>query len=157
MWLRNCKFSQSPTGYLPSAVNWLTNTSIISNFQKGDVFEVILVRSDQKIWSKYSLADFTIVCHPLTCWISKEVLKRRFLESGLTKSLTVFNFRNSIAMTIIFYWKMFKIWWWFHKWNKKMRKSYLFLREFHLNRELYISRLPKGIVLFASHCLKNHA
>ena len=44
----------------------------------------------------------------LTCWMSKGGLKRCFLESGLTGSLTVCNFRNKIAMTIIFFSKILK-------------------------------------------------
>ena len=35
--------------------------------------------------------------------MSKGVLKRCFLESGLTKSLTVCNYPNKLAMTIIFF------------------------------------------------------
>ena len=55
-------------------------------------------------------ADFTRVWDHLTCGLWKGVLKRCFLESGLTKSLTVFNFRNKVAMTIIFFffWKCLK-------------------------------------------------
>ena len=34
------------------------------------------------------------VWDPLTCWQSKNVLKKSFLESGLTKSLTICNFGN---------------------------------------------------------------
>ena len=58
----------------------------------------------------------------LTCWLSKDVLKRRFSERGLTKSLTVGNLRNTLAMTIIFFFKMFKYWWRCHKWNKKVSR-----------------------------------
>ena len=40
---------------------------------------------------------------------SKGILKRCFLESELTKSLTVCNFRNKVGMTTIFFFKMFKM------------------------------------------------
>ena len=71
--------------------------------------QIRLSQSDEKIWSKCSHAPFSRVYEPLTCWISKGVLKRCFLESGLNKSLTVCNFRNKVAITIILFFKMFKI------------------------------------------------
>ena len=43
-----------------------------------------------------------------TCWLSKGVRKRCFLESGLTKSLTVYNFRNKVAIRSTFFSKCLK-------------------------------------------------
>ena len=43
-----------------------------------------------------------LVWDPLTCWLSKGVLKRCFLGGGLTKFVTGCNFRNKVAITIIF-------------------------------------------------------
>ena len=65
-------------------------------------------QSDEKIWWKCSHADFTSVWDPLTCWLSKSVLERCFLKSCLTKSFTVCNFRNKVAMMIIFFFKCLK-------------------------------------------------
>ena len=90
---------------------------------KGDIFQIRFSRSNEKIGWKCSLADFTNVWDPSTCWLSRGVLKRCFLKSGLTKSFTVCNFRNKVAMTIIFFFKMLKIWCRFRKWNKKVRKK----------------------------------
>ena len=45
----------------------------------------------------------------LICWLSKALLKRCFMESGLTKSFTICNFCNKVAMMIIFFFKMFNI------------------------------------------------
>ena len=45
----------------------------------------------------------------LTCSLSKDVPKQRFLESALTKFSTVSNFGSKLAMAIIFFFKMFKI------------------------------------------------
>ena len=39
----------------------------------------------------------------LTCSLSMGGLKWVFLESGLSKSFKVWNFRNKVAMTIIFF------------------------------------------------------
>ena len=49
----------------------------------------------KKKWWKCCNADFTSDWDPLTCGLSKGVLKRRFLYIGLTKSLTVFSFENT--------------------------------------------------------------
>ena len=59
----------------------------------------------------------------LTGWLSKRFLKRCFLESGLTKFFTVCNSGNTLAMTIIFFFKMFEIWCRFLKSNKIFRKK----------------------------------
>ena len=60
---------------------------------------------------------------PLTCWLSKDSLKRCFLKSGLTKTFRVYNFRKKVAMTIISFLEMFKIWCRFNKLNKKIGKN----------------------------------
>ena len=48
--------------------------------------------------------------------------------NNVSKPYTVVNFGNTLAMRIFFSFKMFGIWWRFHKWNKKPRKCFLFLR-----------------------------
>ena len=42
------KFSQSSTGYLPSAVNVLTNTTRISPITRGDIFQINFPQNDEK-------------------------------------------------------------------------------------------------------------
>ena len=44
-----------------------------------------------------------------TCSLTKRVLKRRFLEIGLTKIFKVRNFGNTLGVTIVFFIKTFKI------------------------------------------------
>ena len=39
---------ENPKGQLSSAVNVLTNTPKISNFNKGDILQIIFPQSDQK-------------------------------------------------------------------------------------------------------------
>ena len=56
----------------------------------------------------------------------KGVLKWCFLESGLNMSFTVGNFRKKVTMTITFFFKMFKIWFKFQKWNKISEKAFCF-------------------------------
>ena len=53
--------------------------------------------------SRHSDGDFASILDAFTCWMWKRVLKRRFLESGLTKISTVCNFGNRLAMTIMFF------------------------------------------------------
>ena len=60
--------------------------------------------------------------------MSKCVLKHCFLESRLTKSFTAFNFRNKVAMTIMFFPKMFKICYRFQRWQKRNEKMCLVLK-----------------------------
>ena len=82
--------------------------------------------------------------------------KRRFSETGLTKFLTTCNFGNTLAMTIFFFFKMFKIWLRFHKRNKKLRKSFLFLRQLHSNKERQLLEFWKRMLVIGSHCVKKH-
>ena len=83
-------------------------------------------RGDKKTWWKCSHAYFTRLGDLLICWLSKVVLERCFLESGLTTFFTFCNFRNKVGMAIIFFFKMFKIWCRFQKWNKQIWKEISF-------------------------------
>ena len=91
---------------------------MISNFNQGDIFQIISPRSDEKTWEKISQEDFTCVRNCLTCWLSNDVLRPRWIVSGVTKPWTVANFGNTLAMKIFFCLKLFKIWWRFHNLNK---------------------------------------
>ena len=62
----------------------------------------------------------------LACWLSKGVLKQCFLESSLTKSFSACNFRNKVALTISFFFKMLKIWCRLEKWQKKSERVFGF-------------------------------
>ena len=126
---------------------------MISNFNQGDFFQIISDHSEEKIWQKCSREDFTTVWSRLICWLSSNVLTRRWIMSGVTKPWTVLNFGNILAMTIFFVFKMLKIWCRFHKWNKKPRKYFLFLRELDLNRERQILTIRNRIVIIDSPCV----
>ena len=91
-----------------------------------------------------------------TCWLSKRLLKRHFLERGLTKIFTVYKFGNVLAMTIAFFFKMFKIWCRFQIFNKKFRNKFSFFRYFHFNWELQILPILQRILAIGSHCVKKH-
>ena len=51
-----------------------------------------------------------------------------FLERNLTKSFTAWKFRNKVAMTMIFFFKIFEILWKFQKWIKNIRNGFWFYR-----------------------------
>ena len=110
IWIKNCKFSQSWKKYLPSAVNLLTLTPKISPKTRGDIFQIYFNENDEKTWQKWSHGDFASIWDVFTCWVSRRLLKPCFLESGVTKVFRVCNFGNILAMTIILFFKMFKIW-----------------------------------------------
>ena len=76
---------------------------MISNFNQGDIFQIISPHSDEKLWSKCSQQDFTSVWYRLTCWLSKDVLRRGSIVNGVTKPWTVANFGNTLAMAIFFF------------------------------------------------------
>ena len=101
IWNQSRKFSQFRRAYLSSTINVSTDTSQISQITKRDILKISFSQSDQKIWQKGSREDFTSVWNPLTSWLSKGILKQRFLESDLTKFFTVCKFGNMLAMTII--------------------------------------------------------
>ena len=128
IWIGRAKFWQSWTKYFPSVVNVLILTRQISLITSGDIFQINFPEKNEKTWSKRSHGAFAGIWHAFTCWLSMCVLKRRLLGSGLSKFFTACNFGNILAMTIMFCFKMFKIWCRFQKWNKKLRKGFLFFR-----------------------------
>ena len=126
IWIGHDKFTQSRIGYLSLAVNVLRNTPKIEHITKGDIFKIKVSQSDERIWWKCSHEHFTRVLDPLTCWLSKSVLERCFLEIGLTKFFTFCNIWNKVGMVIIFFFLMFEIWCRFRKWKDKISKNFWF-------------------------------
>ena len=132
----------------------LTNTHIISNFNKGDVFQLIPPQTHQKRWSKCSHADFRSVWDTLTSWLSKEGLERLFLERAQTKSLTVCNFRNTLALRIFFfffnYFKCHEEW---INGTKNREKVFRLSDNCNMNRERQIATIRERIRVIGSQCV----
>ena len=128
VWIGSYKFSSSWTRYLLSAVNVLTNTPKNSSNIRRSIFQTNFLEKDEETWSKCSRGDFSSIWDAFTCWLSRRVLKRRFLESGLTKIFKVCNFGKTLAMTMVLFFKRFKIWCKFQKCNKKCWKFFWFFR-----------------------------
>ena len=106
----------------------LTNSTMTSPNTRGDIFQTNFPEKDEKTWSKCSHREFACIWKAFTCWLSRLVLKRRFLETGLNKIFTVSNFGKTLAMTNIFSSKMFKNWCRFQQCNKKFPKKFSFFR-----------------------------
>ena len=140
---------------MPSAVNVLNLTPKISPKIWWDIFQINFNENDEKTWYKRSHGDFASIWEAFTCWLSKRVLKRRFLERALSKFFTICKFGNTLALTINIWFKRFKIWCRFQKWNKKFRKTFSFYRKLHLNWELEILTLLNRILPIRSQCLTN--
>ena len=128
IWIRSGKFSQSWTQYLSSTVNRLTKSRKISPSTRLNIFQIKFFKNNEKSRKKRCDGDFASIWDAFTCWVSKRALKGRLLDSVLNKLFRVANFGNTLAMTIIFSIKMFNIWCRLQKWNKKLRKSFLFFR-----------------------------
>ena len=75
---------------------------------KGDIFQIRVPKSIEKIWGKCPDKDFATVWDPLICLLSKGFLNQCFLKCGLNNSFTVCNFQNKVVMRIILFFKMFK-------------------------------------------------
>ena len=113
-------------------------------------------QSDEKIWWKCSHANFARVWDPLTRLLSKGVLERCFLESGPTKFFTFCNFRNKVGLAIIFFFKMFKIWYRFQKWIKKKWEKIVGFKDNYISiGEKKFTQSRTGYLSLAVNVLRN--
>ena len=55
---------------MSSAVNMLRNSLKISDTTKADFFQLIFLKSDQKIWQKYRRPELCSVSDPITYSLS---------------------------------------------------------------------------------------
>ena len=62
-----------------------------------------------RVMKKYDESLLMQIFQVFACCLSKGVLKQCFLEGSPTKPFTACNFRNKVAMTILFFLKMLKI------------------------------------------------
>ena len=86
----------------------LTNNPNVSPNTRGDIFQTKFHEIVEKTCQKCSHEDLASILDALTCSLSISLLKRHYLEGGLTKFFTVCNFSNILAMTIIFILKCLK-------------------------------------------------
>ena len=130
IWIGSGKFHLLRRKYLLSAVSVLTKSpkisisiretffkwiffSLISKYDKvaamliSTVSEIVYQVEGSKSCCR---ADLNSVWEHLPCSFSKDLLKQDFLDVCLTTSFVVRNFGNTEAMRVIFFLKMFKIW-----------------------------------------------
>ena len=74
------KLSLLRTGYLSSASNVLTSTPKIWHVNKRDFFQLNWLGSDHWIWSRCSNANFNGAWARFPCCLSRDTLKRDFLN-----------------------------------------------------------------------------
>ena len=133
-WIGSCKFSLLQRKCMSSAVNLLINSPKISPITNRHIFGLNVHLSDEKIWWKGCRQDSSNVLDPLTCWLSKGVLK-----GGLFGHLSSHVFRTPEFPKYIgydghgFFFKILKNHCRFQKRSEKLRQSYLFFRSLHLN------------------------
>ena len=87
----------------------LTSNPEISPNTRGDHFQTELHENVEITCPKCCHGGLASIWDSFTCLLSMCVLKRHYLEGGLTKIFAVINFGNALAMTIIICFKMFKI------------------------------------------------
>ena len=124
----NGRISQWWTKYFLSVVNVLIITTKISPNTRADILQINFNENDEKTWLNCSHWYFANIWDTFTCCLLKRVLKWCFSESPLAKFFTVCNFGNTLAIRIIFSFKMFNIWCRFQKYKKKIRNFFLYIR-----------------------------
>ena len=80
MWIGIVKLSLLRTGYFSSAANVLTSSPKIWHVNSRHFFQLNLLGSDQWIWSRCCDVVFNSAWAHLQCCLSKDLLKRDFLE-----------------------------------------------------------------------------
>ena len=126
--------------YLSSAVTGLKNSPKISHTNEGDFFNPNCLHRDQQISSRCCRSNFNSVSARLQCYLSNGPLKRDFLDTYLTMDFGVRNFRNTSAMRVIFFPKMFKIESKSRKCKKKIQ-NILFISEIKASQNVAINCL----------------
>ena len=84
IWIGIVKLSLLRTGYFSSPANVLTSSTKILHVNKRDFFQIHRLGSDNWIPSRCCYADFNSASVCLPCCLSKDPLKRDFLDIYLT-------------------------------------------------------------------------
>ena len=84
IWIGTVQFSLLRTGYFSSSANVLTSSTKILHVNKRDFFQIHRLGSDNWIRSRCCDADFNSAWVCLPCCLSKDPLKRDFLDIYLT-------------------------------------------------------------------------
>ena len=120
IWIGCVTLSLLRREYLLLAVNVLPKSLQALYITKGDLFQLNCLHSDQQICSTCCRSDFNSVCVQLPRCFSKGALKKDFLNIYLITFFRVRNFRNTSAIRVIFFLRIFKIWAKFQNWKKNL-------------------------------------
>ena len=113
------------TEYLWSAVNGSKNSPKILHITQRDFFNRNYLKRDQEIWLRGCCSAWNSASARLPCHLWKGALKRDFLDIYLTMYFGVPELKNTSAMIVIFFLKMFQIEWKFTKCQKKIEKIFV--------------------------------
>ena len=80
IWIGIVKLSLLKTRFFSSDASVLTSSPKIWHCKNRDFFQLSWLGSDRLIWSKCCHTDLNIGSAPLPCWLSKDPLKREFLD-----------------------------------------------------------------------------
>ena len=110
--------------YLWSAVNESKNSPKILHITQRDFFNRNYLKRDQEIWLRGCCSAWNSASARLPCHLWKGALKRDFLDIYLTTYFGVPKFKNTSAMIVISFLKMFQIVFKFRKCKKKIEKIF---------------------------------
>ena len=107
IWSGVNKFSYYRIGHFSFEVSMLPSNPKIRDITKGGILKAGALRLMKNIMNVLSWRFYKSL-GPFNMLTVKACSERCFLESGLTKSLTVCNFPNKVGMKIIFFYKCSK-------------------------------------------------
>ena len=86
----------------------LTNSLKVLHINKSNFFKLNCFHSNQEIWENCRRSDLNSVRARVLFCLLKGTVKRHFLDIYLSAFFGVRNLGNTLAMGLIFFWKMLK-------------------------------------------------
>ena len=126
-WIGCVNYSLLRKEYLSWAENVVTNTLKILHITKSDFFKLNCLYSSERILWNCRRSDFNSVWSLLRCCLLKDTVRWQFLDIYLTKFLEACNFRNTLTMSVtFFFWKCSKFNLDFKQADKNAEKVFVF-------------------------------
>ena len=139
IWKCSLKSSLLRKEYLLSALNGLTNRPRIFHSTHRDFFNLNCHNRNKSMWWRSCPSAWNNVSADLTRYLSKDLLKRDFLNVYLTTFFGVSQFKNRLAMKVIFFWKRLKLD--LNSENAKKKKKNFFVSEIIASQNVAIDWL----------------
>ena len=109
IWSTCYKLSLLRSEYLLLGVNGLKTVLRFCVSLRVSFFNLDFMHWDQWIWQRCCRPALNSVSRGLPCYLSKDPLKRDFLDIYLTTFFGIPNFKKTSTMGVMFVWKIFKI------------------------------------------------